>query len=79
MPTGAGKLLTWYIRHRPGETASLLGEICLRARVESDLHPAKVGSLFRRSLTLDSGLDGKTIDTLLDMALPPSAHDHRKR
>ncbi|MFM9539887.1 hypothetical protein [Streptomyces turgidiscabies] len=79
MPTGAVKLLTWYIQRRPRETASILGEICLRARVSLDLHPAKVGSLFRRSFTLDSGLDGKTIDTLLDMALPPSAHGYRTR
>ncbi|MER6011575.1 hypothetical protein [Streptomyces bluensis] len=43
------------------------------------LEPAAVGSLFRRSFTLDSGLDGETIDTLLDMALPPSAYGYRKR
>jgi hypothetical protein len=77
MPTGAVKLLTWYIRHRPRETAGILGEVCLRARVGLDLPPAKIGNLFRRSFTLDSGLDGKTIDTLLDMALPPSAAGYR--
>ncbi|MDO0938994.1 hypothetical protein QQY66_47500 [Streptomyces sp. DG2A-72] len=52
MPTSAVKLLTWYIRHRPRETARLLGEICLRARVSLDLEPAAVGNLFRRSFTL---------------------------
>ncbi len=79
MPTSAVKLLTWYIQHRPRETANILGEICLKARVRLDLQPAEVGSLFRRSFTLDSGLDGKTIDTLLDMALPPSADGYRTR
>ncbi|QEU90134.1 hypothetical protein CP970_03720 [Streptomyces kanamyceticus] len=79
MPTGAVKLLTWYLQRRPGETASILGDVCLRARVSLDLHPAKVGALFRRSLSLDSDLDSATIDALLDMALPPSARDYRKR
>jgi len=78
MPTSAVKLLTWYIRHRPRETAGILGDICLRARVRLDLPPVEVGRLFRRSFTLDSGLDGTTIDALLDMALPPSAQGYRK-
>ncbi|MFG2895002.1 hypothetical protein [Streptomyces sp. NPDC048248] len=78
MPTSAVKLLTWYIQRRPRETANLLGEVCLTARVRLGLQPAVVGGLFRRSFSLDSGLDGKTIDSLLDMALPPSARGYRK-
>jgi hypothetical protein len=79
LSAGSVKLLTWYLQHRPGDSANLLGAICLKARVRLGLPPAKVGSLLRRSFHLDSGLDGTTIDTLLDMALPPSAYGYRKR
>ncbi|MFB7763527.1 hypothetical protein [Streptomyces xiamenensis] len=78
MPTSAVKLLTWYIQHHPDQTAYVLGDVCLQARVRLDLHPAQVGRLFRRSFGLDSDLDAKIIDALLDMALPPSAKDYRK-
>lgn len=79
MPRSSVKLLTWYLQHRPRETASLLGDVCLKARVRLGLSPDVVGDLFRRSLNLDSGLDGDTVDALLGMALPPSAHTHRWR
>ncbi|MDX3275545.1 MULTISPECIES: hypothetical protein [Streptomyces] len=77
--TGAVKLLTWYIQHRPGETAAILGDICLKTRVRLGVHPSKTGEVLRRSFHLDSGLDGRTIDTLLDMALPSAAQVFRKR
>ncbi|WP_370424238.1 hypothetical protein AB8O64_36395 (plasmid) [Streptomyces sp. QH1-20] len=67
------KLLDWHIQRQPGHTAGLLGEICLTARTRLELAPDKVGRLIRRSLHLDSALDGKTINTLLDITLPPSA------
>ncbi|MFF2374948.1 hypothetical protein ACFVUW_11255 [Streptomyces xiamenensis] len=77
MPRAAIELLTWYIKRRPNETAYILGDICLVARSRLGLHPAKIGRLFRRSFSLDSDLDGKTVEALLDMALPPSARDYR--
>lgn len=67
------KLIDWYIQRDPGATSGLLGEICLLARLRLALPPLKVGRLIRRSLHLDSELDGTTINTLLDLALPPSA------
>ncbi|MGW3036447.1 hypothetical protein ACWDCB_35200 [Streptomyces sp. NPDC001178] len=72
------KLLTWYIQRRPQETASILGEICIRARLNLNLTPAQVGWTLRSSFHLDSGLASHTVDTLLDLTLPPSATDHRK-
>ncbi|MFE2188247.1 hypothetical protein [Streptomyces sp. NPDC059455] len=72
-PASTVKLLTWYIQHRPSSTASLLGEVCLEARVRLDLDPAQVGATLRQSLHFDSSLDRNTINRLLDMALPPSA------
>ncbi|MFE7711377.1 hypothetical protein ACFU6I_37695 [Streptomyces sp. NPDC057486] len=71
--TDVVKLLDRYIQREPGHTPGLLGEICLTACLRLALHPEKVGRLLRRSLHLDSELDGKTIDALLDLALPPSA------
>ncbi|MFE7331909.1 hypothetical protein ACFU8W_44925 [Streptomyces sp. NPDC057565] len=71
--TDVVKLLDWYIQREPGHTPGLLGEICLTARLRLALPPEKVGRLLRQSLHLDSELDGKTIDALLDLALPPSA------
>ncbi|OKK10604.1 hypothetical protein AMK16_33125 [Streptomyces sp. CB00455] len=71
--TDVVKLLDWYIQRNPGATAGLFGEILLIARTRLDLAPEHVGRLLRRSFHLDSELDGKTIDTLLDMTLPPSA------
>ncbi|WP_284434664.1 hypothetical protein [Streptomyces sp. TUS-ST3] len=38
------------------------------------LEPRDVGELLRRSLHLDSELDGETVDALLGLALPPCAH-----
>ncbi|MFD6362806.1 hypothetical protein [Streptomyces roseolus] len=67
------KILDWYIQHKPNSTAGLLSEICLKAQERLDLHPATVGSIIRRSLRLHSTLGQETVDTLLDMALPPSA------
>ncbi|GGT02792.1 hypothetical protein [Streptomyces cinerochromogenes] len=67
------KLLDWYILREPGGTPVLFGEICLLARVRLGLEPRDVGDLLRRSLHLDSELDGETVDALLDLALPPSA------
>ncbi|MEV6962672.1 hypothetical protein AB0M97_26525 [Streptomyces sp. NPDC051207] len=52
---------------------STLCEICLTARLRLGLEPKDVGDLLRRSLHLDSQLDGDTVDALLDLALPPSA------
>ncbi|MFD3920246.1 hypothetical protein [Streptomyces sp. NPDC058595] len=71
--TDVVKLLDWYILREPDRTPVLFGEICLLARVRFGLDPRDVGSLLRRSLHLDSELDGKTVDALLDLALPPSA------
>ncbi|WP_405969048.1 hypothetical protein OG496_00540 [Streptomyces sp. NBC_00988] len=67
------KLLDWYILREPGGTPVLFGEICLIARLRLGLEPRDVGDLLRRSLHLDSQLDGETIDALLVLALPPSA------
>ncbi|MEV5432708.1 hypothetical protein [Streptomyces sp. NPDC052701] len=67
------KLLDWYILREPDGTPTLFGEICLLARVRLGLEPKDVGDLLRRSLHLDSELDGETVDALLDLALPPSA------
>ncbi|WP_445519508.1 hypothetical protein [Streptomyces sp. NEAU-174] len=47
------------------------GEICLLARLRLGLEPRDVGDLLRRSLHLDSELDGKAVDALLALALPP--------
>ncbi|MFD9794251.1 hypothetical protein ACFWXK_25245 [Streptomyces sp. NPDC059070] len=69
------KLLDWYIQREPHHAPGLFGEICLIARTRLGLAPEKVGRLIRRSLHLDSELDGETINTLLDMALPPSAQN----
>ncbi|MGW9374135.1 hypothetical protein ACWGVR_29505 [Streptomyces xanthophaeus] len=77
--TDVVKLLDWYIQRDPEATSGLFGEILLIARTRLDLAPEQVGSLLRRSFHLDSELDGKTIDTLLDMALPPSAKPAKDR
>ncbi|GAA2445251.1 hypothetical protein [Streptomyces macrosporus] len=71
--TDVVKLLDWYIQRDPGATSGLFGEICLLARIRFALPLQEVGRLIRRSLHLDSELDGETIDTLLDLTLPPSA------
>ncbi|MFI0742679.1 hypothetical protein ACH4PU_32055 [Streptomyces sp. NPDC021100] len=71
--TDVVELLVWYIQRKPGHTAGIFGEICLIARTRLALSPEKVGQLLRRSLHLDSKLNGKTINALLDLALPPSA------
>lgn len=71
--TDVVKLLVWYIQRKPDRLPGLFGEICLLARLRLGLPPEKVGRLLRRSLHLDSALDGKTVDALLDLALPPSA------
>lgn len=71
--TDVAKLVVWYIQRKPGHTAGIFGEICLIARTRLALPPEEVGRLLRRSLHLDSKLDGKTINALLDLALPPSA------
>ncbi|MFE7400641.1 hypothetical protein [Streptomyces sp. NPDC057557] len=71
--TDVVKLLDWYIQREPNRIPGLFGEICLTARLRLGLPPEKVGRLLRRSLHLDSELDGKTINALLDLALPPSA------
>ncbi|RPK32025.1 hypothetical protein EES39_39550 [Streptomyces sp. ADI92-24] len=68
------KLLDWYILREPERTPALFGEICLTARLRLGLDPRDVGALLRRSLRLDSELDGDTVDALLDLALPPSAN-----
>jgi hypothetical protein len=67
------KLLDWYILREPARTPTLFGEICLNARLRLGLEPRAVGDLLRRSLHLDSELDGETVDALLDLSLPPSA------
>ncbi|KNE78681.1 hypothetical protein AB0B04_18520 [Streptomyces xinghaiensis] len=67
------KLLDWHILRKPAQTPVLFGEICLLARLRLGLEPRDVGELLRRSLHLDSELDGETLDALLDLALPPSA------
>ncbi|MFJ5712772.1 hypothetical protein [Streptomyces sp. NPDC093105] len=71
---GVAKISDWYIQHKPDRTASLLSEICLKAQERVDLHPATVGSIIRRSLRLHSTLGEETVDSLLGMALPPSAN-----
>ncbi|MFD3544839.1 hypothetical protein ACFWUW_04320 [Streptomyces sp. NPDC058655] len=48
-------------------------QICLDAHTRLNVDPETVGKIIRRSLYLDSKLGRKTIDALLDMALPPSA------
>ncbi|MFJ6810941.1 hypothetical protein ACIQRK_33930 [Streptomyces anulatus] len=67
------RLIDWYILREPARTPALFGEICLTARLNLGLDPRDVGALLRRSLRLDSQLDGDTVDALLDLALPPSA------
>ncbi|MEU7332199.1 hypothetical protein [Streptomyces parvus] len=67
------KLIDWYILRAPARTPALFGEICLTARLNLGLDPRDVGALLRRSLHLDSQIDGETVDALLDLALPPSA------
>ncbi len=57
--TDVVKLLDWYILRGPGRTPVLFGEICLLARLRLGLEPRDVGDLLRRSLHLDSELDGK--------------------
>lgn len=73
------KLLDWYLLREPDGTPLLFGEICLLARVRLGLEPRDVGDLLRRSLHLDSKLDGRTVDALLDLALPPSARKTEDR
>ncbi|WP_053164289.1 hypothetical protein [Streptomyces noursei] len=73
--TDVVKLLDWYILRKPGRAPALFGEICLIARLRLGLEPRDVGDLLRRSLHLDSELDGDTVDALLDLALPPSAKE----
>ncbi|MGW1412211.1 hypothetical protein [Streptomyces sp. NPDC002403] len=75
--TDVVKLLDWYIQREPNRTPGLFGEICLIARLRLGLPPEKVGRLLRRSFHLDSELDGKTVNALLDLALPPSAKSAR--
>ncbi|MFE5053058.1 hypothetical protein ACFRAI_43205 [Streptomyces sp. NPDC056637] len=67
------ELLDWYILREPDRTPVLFGEICLLARLRLGIEPRDVGDLLRRSLHLDSQMDGKTVNALLDLALPPSA------
>ncbi|MEU9031494.1 hypothetical protein AB0D46_29055 [Streptomyces sp. NPDC048383] len=67
------QIFDWYVQRKPDHTANLLSEICLDAHTRLNMDPGTVGKIIRRSLHLDSKLDEKTIDALLDMALPPSA------
>ncbi len=67
------QVLDWYIQHKPNSTTGLLGEICLIAQSQLDLHPEIVGNTIRRSLRLHSTLGKDTINALFDLALPPSA------
>ncbi|MEU6867936.1 hypothetical protein ABZ924_32665 [Streptomyces sp. NPDC046876] len=67
------QIFDWYIQRKPDHTANLLSEICLDAHTRLNVDPETVGKIIRRSLHLDSKLGEKTIDVLLDMALPPSA------
>ncbi|MEU9488012.1 hypothetical protein AB0D83_30970 [Streptomyces decoyicus] len=71
--TDVVKLIDWYILREPDLTPAFFGEICLIARLRLGLDPTDVGSLLRRSLHLDSELNGERVDALLDLALPPSA------
>ncbi|MEU2379349.1 hypothetical protein [Streptomyces misionensis] len=68
------KVFDWYVQRKPDHTAGLLSEIRLDARTQLDVDPETVGQLVRRSLHHDSALGEETINALLDMALPPSAH-----
>ncbi|WP_440555699.1 hypothetical protein ACSP97_33020 [Streptomyces sp. SCPE 10] len=68
------KVFDWYVQRKPDHTAGLLSEIRLDARTQLDADPETVGQLVRRSLHHDSALGEETINALLDMALPPSAH-----
>ncbi|RSS87041.1 hypothetical protein EF903_17900 [Streptomyces sp. WAC05292] len=67
------EIFDWYVQRKPDHTAHLLSEICLDAHTRLNVDPETVGKIIRRSLHLDSKLGEKTIDALLDMALPPSA------
>lgn len=69
------RLLAWYLQRRPEDAAEIFGEICLEARVTYSVPPAAVGSLLHRCLYVDSGFDKDTTNTLMRMALPPSARD----
>ncbi|WP_256105851.1 hypothetical protein [Streptomyces sp. ODS05-4] len=66
-------LIDWYIQREPQMARPLFGDICLDARLRFNLDPQDVGDLLRRSLHLDSTIDGQTLDVLLGLALPPSA------
>ncbi|MCX4406068.1 MULTISPECIES: hypothetical protein [unclassified Streptomyces] len=66
-------LIDWYILRQPHLAPALFGEICLNARTRFGFDPKDVGDFLRRSLNLDSGLERRTLNALLDLALPPSA------
>jgi hypothetical protein len=74
LPKGTVTMLVWFFQHRPDSTAGILGEICLEARVRFGISPAHVGEMLRTSLLHDSVLGSSAVNTLMDMALPPSAH-----
>ncbi|MEU5836327.1 hypothetical protein ABZ820_22035 [Streptomyces diacarni] len=72
-------LIDWYILRAPRLAPALFGEICLDARTRFGFDPQDIGDLLRRSLNLDSTLDRTTLNTLLDLALPPSAQSPERR
>ncbi|MFE9404773.1 hypothetical protein ACFYNY_23895 [Streptomyces sp. NPDC006530] len=72
-------LIHWYIQREPRLAPALFGEICLDARMRFDLDPKDVGKVLRRSLSLDSEIDRRTLKALLDLALPPSAQSREGR
>jgi hypothetical protein len=75
LPAGTVAMLVWYLQHRPEAAAGVFGEICLDARLRFNLSPVQVGKMLRTSFHLDSDLDSSTVRQLMDMALPPSAHE----
>lgn len=73
LPKSTVTMLVWFFRHQPDRTAGILGEICLEARTRFDIGPERVGEMLRRSFLNDSGLGRSTAESLMNMALPPSA------
>jgi hypothetical protein len=68
-----GKMLGWFIEHRPSRVTRLFGTIIGRAETELDVPREMTTRSLRSSIRMDGGFGEKTdrLDEFLDLVSPP--------
>jgi hypothetical protein len=68
-----GKMLGWFIEHRPSRVTRLFGTIIGRAETELDVPREVTTRSLRSSIRMDGGFGEKTdqLDEFLDLVSPP--------